>query len=120
MLSVQALQSKSCSEEGDDGFGREEHLSTEQSHIKVLQTKDQTWKECEHKSCGLPVYPAFLPIPGERGGFKMKGGKTSRALPNFVSFQMVIIYILKNAGKKGCFVVCMGFGKGFAAGLPRC
>lgn len=50
----------------------------------------------------------------------MKGGKTSRALPNFVLFQMVIICILKNAGKKGCFVVCMGFGKGFAAGLPRC
>ena len=69
---MRAVQSKSCSEEGDDGFGGEEHLSTEQSHIKVLQTKGQALKECEHKSCSLPVHPAFLPIPGERGDFKQR------------------------------------------------
>lgn len=117
---VRALQSESCSEEGDNGFGGEEHLSTEQNRIKVLRTKDQTSKECEYKSCGLPICPVFLPIPGERGGFKTQSGKTSRALPNFVSSRTVIRCILRNQGRKGCFVACLGFGKGFAAGLPRC
>lgn len=49
--------------------------------------------------------------PRRKGGFKTKDGQTSRALTNFVSSQMVIICILKNRGKKGCFVVCLGFRK---------
>lgn len=46
-----------------------EHLVMERSQIRVPQTKDQTLKECEHKSCGFPISPAFLSDSREKKRF---------------------------------------------------
>jgi len=46
--------------------------------------------------------------------------RVERPLEHFPVTEMVVICILKNQGKKECFVVCLHFEKGFAAGPPRC
>lgn len=76
---------KSFFEEVDDSRGGEEHLVVEQNQIRVPQTKDQTLKECEYKSCGFPIGPAFLSVSREQRGLKTKSGKSFRAVPSFVS-----------------------------------
>lgn len=96
-----ALQSKSCSEEGDHGFGGEEHLHSEQSRIKVRQTNDQRWTSVNTDCLFILLFWQTLQ---REEVLQWRGGDTSTALPSFSS-QMVIICILKNQEKKGYLVV---------------